>query len=220
MAESNIKKITDIFKINNNNQVEIIDIPEFRKKKWYQVIKKRLKNNTNLKKEEIKKVLKKDINIGENIFCPKNIKLPIKIKERIEKKELIIIYTDGSLGKRGNKTLAGFGGTILLPNSQCHDFMGVVTEYSPSSTFAELLGIMMAIILIPENKKIIINTDSRASISIMTNLLKNKNTKSTNNSSLKYLLEWFRYWLKKNNKEIELKWVRGHKDNKENNYVD
>jgi hypothetical protein len=33
MAESNIKKITDIFKINNNNQVEIIDIPEFRKKK-------------------------------------------------------------------------------------------------------------------------------------------------------------------------------------------
>jgi ribonuclease HI len=98
--------------------------------------------------------------------------------------------------------------------------MGVVTEYSPSSTFAELLGIMMAIILIPENKKIVINTDSRASISIITNLLKNKNTKLTNNSSLKYLLEWFRYWLKKNNKEIELKWVRGHKDNKENNYID
>jgi hypothetical protein len=60
------------------------------------VIKKRLKNNTNLKKEEIKKVLKKDINIGENIFCPKNIKLPIKIKEIIEKKknQLLFILMD------------------------------------------------------------------------------------------------------------------------------
>ena len=78
----------------------------------------------------------------------------------------------------------------------------------------------MAIILIPKNKKIIINTDSRASISIMKNLLENKNNKSTNNSSLKYLLEWFKYWLKSNNKEIEFKWVKGHNNNKENNYVD
>jgi hypothetical protein len=79
---------------------------------------------------------------------------------------------------------------------------------------------MMAIILVPENKEIVINTDSRASISIMKNLLENKNNKSTNNSSLKYLLEWFRYWLKNNNKEIEFKWVKGHSNNKENNYVD
>jgi len=98
--------------------------------------------------------------------------------------------------------------------------MGVTTEYSPSSTFAELLGIMMTIILVPKNKKIVIKTDSRASISIMKNLLENKNNKSTNNSSLKYLLEWFRYWLKNNNKEIEFKWVKGHNNDKENNYID
>src|SRR5882672_9093119 len=98
--------------------------------------------------------------------------------------------------------------------------MGVTTEYSPSSTFAELLGIMMTIILVPKNKKIVIKTDSRASISIMKNLLENKNNKSTNNSSLKYLLEWFRYWLKNNNREIEFKWVKGHNNDKENNYID
>ena len=98
--------------------------------------------------------------------------------------------------------------------------MGVTTEYSPSSTFAELLGIMMTIILVPKNKKIVINTDSRASISIMKNLLENKNNKSTNNSSLKYLLEQFRYWLKNNNREIEFKQVKGHNINKENNYID
>ena len=44
--------------------------------------KKRLKNNINIKKDEIKRILKKKTDIDKNIFCPKNIKLPIVILKK------------------------------------------------------------------------------------------------------------------------------------------
>jgi len=41
MVESNIKKIIELFRLETyNDQVKIIDYPEFRMKKWYQAIKK------------------------------------------------------------------------------------------------------------------------------------------------------------------------------------
>jgi len=99
----------------------------------------------------------------------------------------------------------------------------VDNEHSYSSTILELLAIISVILVIPNDKKVTICTDSQAVILKMNTILQDYNEKSMR-KELKdkdiYTWNWVKLFIKTNRLSIDFIKVKGHGDDEYNNICD
>ena len=207
--DCNILYIKDLFKIDNNNN--IIMIKKFENYKWYKHIKEKLNKHENIK-IKIKKALSKN-NIGQNLLIGKNIlKKYKKLQIEPNQNEIIEIYTDGSIDIKNNIKAATFGIVIKCGN-KISEYSGKVIEYAISSTLAEILGIFVSLILIPESSNIKIYSDSKSALNILKIAQNNSQNINKDKSNLSYLIYWIEYIISMKKLNIDGQWVKGHNGN-------
>jgi ribonuclease HI len=196
--------IKDLFKLDINN--DIIMIEKFKNHKWYKNIKERLIKNENIKKSIIKKTLK-DYIISPNLLIGKNIKSRYKTpffnnNDDENENDIIEVYIDRSIDTKNNIKAATFGIVIKYKN-KIYEYSGKVIEYSTSSTLAEILGIFVTIILVPNKSRLKIFTDSKAALNILKTAKNSFPNPIKDKSNLSYLIYWLEYIIKIKHLEIE-----------------
>jgi ribonuclease HI len=133
-------------------------------------------------------IMQKMSNCQDDYSQQFNYRIPIYIKEEQEtiykipeEKTELEIWTDGSLKKESNKMGAGF----LIWDTQeniIHKQSIKVDSQNPSSTKAELIGILAALDICHTNQTIRIYTDSQCAINGCKNIL----VKESSRTELKY----------------------------------
>ena len=139
----------------------------------------------------------------------------MNIKITIQDLTYITIYTDGSL----KNNIMGIGWIIKTENQDI-TFQARTNQSFPSSTRAELLAILSALITIPPNTTVELYSNSQAAInSIQTQMLPNRNKQQ---KQLKYqiTLDNIKQIITSLNIQLNLHKIKAHTGNMDNETAD
>lgn len=138
----------------------------------------------------------------------------------------IVVYTDGSFMRKGNKCIAGYG--IYFPNGELENIGRKFTHKPITNQRAELYAIYKALRMIIKNldvKKITIYTDSEYSIKSLTIWIKNwvkNNWKTSKRKDVlnKDIIQKIYKIMQNFDGDIEFNHVRSHVGNVYNDRAD
>jgi len=154
-----------------------------------------------------------------------NVEIRKELKDRLEanrEEKEIIFYTDGSLSRESTRDKVVMGYSVVQvdsTNNEVFRYKGRIENWF-SSTRAELVACLVAVLVVPNKCTVEIRIDSNAAIHAITNCLRNEKTrdwlKTKNNNVLQAIKKVCR------SKLVQLKFtkVKSHSGNTYNNLAD
>ncbi|KAF9944026.1 hypothetical protein BGZ72_002898, partial [Mortierella alpina] len=150
----------------------------------------------------------------------------IKGRTRLEEESMdkVTFYADGSVKDMGKDTVSmAFGVVQKKGNNQYRDIMGGQTDGHASSTKAELVGLLAAIMLSPRDRDVQVFSDNAAVVQNFRTLVK-KRADATQRQKVRTTYAGWWAWVedeyRKQGSRVTVTWVRGHAGDEGNEAAD
>ncbi|KAF9180242.1 hypothetical protein BGZ51_006329, partial [Haplosporangium sp. Z 767] len=151
------------------------------------------------------------------------------MREDIEARRLartdgeIELYSDGSLVDMGTEQISMAFGVVLKDGDRYRDVISGRTGGFASSTKAELIGLLAAIMVSPREQEVTVRIDNAAVISNSKTLVKHRDTATARQRNRAVYARWWGVIAdeyEKQGKRIKVAWIKGHDGNPGNEAAD